>query len=367
MTTSSSLVKRGRRGQAPAPLTQGDEAALDFFTDVKNQLLYAQMPTAMSRAASGLKKKGIPLERTTKGVAAIREAVHDIPTAATWLRMMRSSQDINWNRCVESVDRARDQLLRDLDDADKQGPGSVTYDPTFEVPDYAKVEIHTQPGGYVGDPLAGYVFDLGTGVFYGGAAYQDRLHRRLAEKTEIPLDQKVERVMDIGCSIGQYTCGLKERFPAAEVWGSDISAPLVRYAHKRAVDNNHDVHFAQMPAEALDYDDSSFDLVTAYILFHEVPVAITDRIVQEVYRILRPGGTFVIWDFPSDDDNLDGLDYTGFLGVMDAADNCEPYSNDFVRCGFDKKLKSTGFQFRYTDPEVVARLGRVCDKPAGTK
>ena len=43
--------------------------------------------------------------------------------------------------------------------------------------------------------------------------------------------------------------------------------------------------------------DGSVDLVTAYILFHEVPTEAAKAICAEAARILRPGGVFNVVDF----------------------------------------------------------------------
>ena len=64
--------------------------------------------------------------------------------------------------------------------------------------------------------------------FFGGVNNDDVLHTKMADKTSLPLDGRVERIMDIGCAIGQFSCALKKRFPEAEVWGTDIGAPMVR-------------------------------------------------------------------------------------------------------------------------------------------
>jgi hypothetical protein len=86
----------------------------------------------------------------------------------------------------------------------------------------------------------------------GKAAENDYLHKAMADKVPTPLDGRVEQAMDIACSIGKLTCALKQRFPEAEVWGSDISAPMVRYAHYRAVEQQRAVNCLQKAGEALD-------------------------------------------------------------------------------------------------------------------
>ena len=167
----------------------------------------------------------------------------------------RSLQEAYWQRIMESYGMREEEFLHMLEVSDAEGPGSISWDPNFDYPEYATVDIYIQTGSYVYEPLGGFHYDYGTKVFFGGVNNDDVLHTKMAAKTSLPLDGKVERIMDIGCAIGQFSCALKERFPEAEVWGTDIGAPMVRYAHHRARKKNLEVHFAQMACEDLDFPD----------------------------------------------------------------------------------------------------------------
>jgi SAM-dependent methyltransferase len=50
------------------------------------------------------------------------------------------------------------------------------------------------------------------------------------------------------------------------------------------------------PISSLTIPDASLDVVTCYIGLHHCPVAKLDGFVKSIYRILRPGGSFVIRD-----------------------------------------------------------------------
>jgi ubiquinone/menaquinone biosynthesis C-methylase UbiE len=148
--------------------------------------------------------------------------------------------------------------------------------------------------------------------------------------------------------------------PNAKIWGADISGPMVRYAHWRAIQQNIDINFCQMASEELDFPDNHFDLVTAHLLFHEIPAPIITKTLQEVIRVLRPGGTFVLWDFQTT--KKDNSGYGGLYGLMDAADNGEPYAPGFVNMNIEDHIKNTGFDIRSIgDPSRLH--DRVCDKP----
>ncbi len=213
----------------------------------------------------------------------------------------------------------------------------------------------------MGDTLAGYVFDHGTRVFYQGDNQQDELHAQVVDELRVPDDGKVERILDVGCSIGQCTTVLAERFPKAEVTGLDVGLPMVRYAHRRAVDLGSSARFVQGLAEELPYPDGHFDAVLAYILFHEVPARLFPRIVAEVFRVLRPGGTFTVVDAPNDT-HLPGPNRMWL--AYDAQYNCEPYSPGFVACDFVQLLTDAGFESIEQHPTPTFLSGTTCNRPA---
>ena len=310
-----------------------------------------------------LKKAGLANKEDVwpNRIDEMREVLKSVPEAAVMLRTKRSLQEAYWNRIMESYAVDEKEWLAKLDKADVSGPGRVSWDPDFPVPEYAKVEIHIQPGGYVSEPLAGLHYDYGTKVFFGGKNDEDSLHIKVASQTSTPKDDKVARILDLGCSIGQLPCELKRRFPNAEVWGIDVGAPMLRYAHLRAIEQGLDVNFVQMLCEDLDFPDDHFDLVTAHLLFHELPIPVIKKTIDEVRRVLRPGGTFVIWDFPTNSPAEQR--FASFSLMFDSADNGEPYSTDFVYSHVEDMLKTAGFSLRWEGAEDIQRRGRVCDNP----
>ena len=164
----------------------------------------------------------------------------------------------------------------------------------------------------------------------------------LAELTVKP-EGKCERILDIACGIGQASTALKKLNTDVEIIGLDVALPLLRYAHYRAVDQGIDVTFEQGLAEDMPYEDGHFDAVMSYLLYHEVAEEKIEEIVKEVHRVLRPGGTFSIFDFPNNHGQTLSPSYR-FLIDFDSRNNCEPYSVAFVHCDFMGILRRAGFE-----------------------
>jgi len=53
-----------------------------------------------------------------------------------------------------------------------------------------------------------------------------------------------------------------------------------------------------MDAKDLKFLDESFDTATAFFTLMYVPIENHQKIFQEIHRVLKKGGEFVVWDFP---------------------------------------------------------------------
>jgi len=348
-------------GVYPALSIRRDEAYAEFIEDARNILMHAQQEPIADYSRKLLNNAGIDLSDPGQGntARATRELMSD-PVLKSYYRVKRSLQESFWTCIHGSYDRRRVDLERCLDEAEQQGPGSLEYDSDWTVPAYAEADIHLQPGGYVHDSLAGLFYDYGLKVFLGGNADDDKIFKQVAMMTGMPEDAKTKRILDLGCSAGGTTTALKQHVPDAEVIGIDMSAPMLRYAHLRAIAKDSEVHFQQMSAEEMNFPDNHFDAALAMLLFHEVPVPSSKRILDEIYRVLRPGGAITVIDFPGD--RWRDV-YTMFFAEMDAADNGEPFLPDYIRSNVESLMEAAGFVMRPYDPSKFLLAPRVGIKP----
>ncbi len=266
----------------------------------------------------------------------------------TWQRL----QNHMWKAFYDEFHGNYDAYMSEMEAADNSGPGVLEMNPGCEA-EYTKHEIHMQPGGYTGDPFAGHIYLYGTANFYNGRNYQDELHRNLARAIPLPADGKVKRILDMGCSCGQQVVALKQRYPDAEVWGVDVGGPMVRYAHMRAVDMDVDVNFRHALAEDTGFPDGYFDVVTSYILHHEVTEQATYDIIQEAGRLLRPGGVYYPVDFytnPSRKAN-DPRAWQRIRDWMTYRWNHERWLYEYQQADFEGEIRRAGMLLNRDNPK----------------
>ena len=94
-----------------------------------------------------------------------------------------------------------------------------------------------------------------------------------------------DRVLEIGCGIGSLVSELSRK--GYDTTGIDISGEAIEYGRKKY----GDIHLEVQAAEALPYEDESFDAVLSFDLFEHI--AGIDRHISEVSRVLRPGGHYL--------------------------------------------------------------------------
>jgi ubiquinone/menaquinone biosynthesis C-methylase UbiE len=273
------------------------------------------------------------------------------PYFQTYAAANRCVQELLWRSVIDSIERDMPRLEQEAKRLEGR-LGSLRLDPHFEVPRYvAALDIHCMPGGYASsaDPAgiaAGALYDRGVylyGMGYSGPLNDDKgrsvcnyIRRRIAGFAP-------KRILDMGCTVGASTLPFKELFPDAEVWGIDVAAPLLRYAHLRAVALGHEVHFAQENAERTSFPDGHFDLVVSHILLHETSGRAMPRIFKECFRLLAPGGYMIHADLPPFDkmdpltqfilDNETHYNNEPFWGAMREMDQVELA----VRAGFPRE------------------------------
>jgi malonyl-CoA O-methyltransferase len=96
-----------------------------------------------------------------------------------------------------------------------------------------------------------------------------------------------KRVLDVGCGKGRFARVLQDQYPGAEIWGLDISEEMLRFVPAG-------IHTRAGSMTELPFAGSTFDAVYATeSLEHAVEI---ERAVDEMCRVLKPGGKLAIID-----------------------------------------------------------------------
>ncbi len=274
------------------------------------------------------------------------DLVKDDPIIATRIQAWFSTMTLSWKSLQDGFHSRAGAYFAEMEAADNAGPGTLELNPDLVIPDYAKHEIHLQPGGYVGDPFAGYINYYYANIFYA-AFYdgntQDQVQAGAVSKIPTPADGQVRRILDMGCATGRLTLAVKERFPDAEVWGIDVGGPMVRFAHTRGMDLGIDCNFAQRLAEDTKFPDDHFDLIISSIMHHEVSAQATDDIVAEAFRVLRPGGVYFPMDHSTGKQMPKRTAAVNFFVWLDHHVNNEVWRPEFESRDFADVIRDAGF------------------------
>ena len=111
------------------------------------------------------------------------------------------------------------------------------------------------------------------------------------------IDFAGKQVLDIGCGSGGITLFLAREYPLAGITGFDVEQPVVDAAIRRAAAEGLDdrARFVRGDPGPLPFDDGAFDIVFSKdALIH---VADKEALFGDIFRLLRPGGTFAASDW----------------------------------------------------------------------
>ncbi|PWA83931.1 S-adenosyl-L-methionine-dependent methyltransferase [Artemisia annua] len=163
---------------------------------------------------------------------------------------------------------------------------------------------------------------------------------------------KIRDILDIGCSVGVSTRYLADKFPSANLTGLDLSPyflAVAKYKEKKSPKGTNSFQWIHANGENTGLDSQSFDIVSIAYVLHECPARATINLVKESFRLLRPGGTFVITDNSPKSKKLQELSPVLFTLMK----STEPFLDEYYLLDLEKAVKDAGFvniQTVLTDP-----------------
>ncbi len=148
-----------------------------------------------------------------------------------------------------------------------------------------------------------------------------------------------KKVLEVGCGTGHAAHRLLTKYGAESVTAVDLDAEAVAIANRNYPSSDR-LNFHVADATKLPYAGETFDVVIGFGLLHHIPIWQTA--VQEVSRVLKHGGKYVLDDFTAG-----GLK-KGYHSVFD-----HPRHNRFTTGQLLATLKNNFFQV----DDMTHRLG----------
>ncbi len=227
-------------------------------------------------------------------------------------------------------------------------------------PSYYVQNFHHQTDGYLSDSSAN-LYDLQVEILFGGSA--DPMRRRILAPLKKPLEvfshvlPKQIRVLDVACGTGRTLKSIRSALPEVSLFGVDLSPAYLRKANEVLSQIPGELpQLLQANAEELPYLDNYFHAVTSVFLFHELPAPVRQSVIEESFRVTKPGGTFIICD------SIQMSDSPQMQVIMENFSETfhEPYYRNYMTDDLIKRLHKAGFesvdtQIHFMSKYLIAR------------
>jgi len=223
-------------------------------------------------------------------------------------------------------------------------------------PAYYLQNFHHQTDGYLSDHSAS-LYDLQVEILFNGSAdpMRRRILRPLLEglKTFSTRPAASLRVLDVATGTGRTLRQLRGALPQAQLIGLDLSQAYLRQANRWLSQLSGELpQLVQGNGEGMPFATGSMQAVTCVYLLHELPGEARQRVLNDCYRVLEPGGTLVVADSVQLADAAEfGVIMENFRRVFH-----EPYYRDYIADGIDERLGAAGFQAIQAESHLMTRV-----------
>jgi ubiquinone/menaquinone biosynthesis C-methylase UbiE len=182
-----------------------------------------------------------------------------------------------------------------------------------------------------------------------GRAGDAQLRRSYHQVLQEQLPSVPQQVVDIGCSVGMSTFAIQSVYPEAQITGVDLSPYFLTVANYRSA-RHPQIKWVHAAAENTGLPAASYDLVSLFLICHELPQAATLQIFQEARRLLKPGGHISIMDMnPASEIYGQMPPY-----ILTLLKSTEPYLDQYFSLEIDRTLQTAGFKA----PSIIANSPR---------
>lgn len=143
-------------------------------------------------------------------------------------------------------------------------------------------------------------FDFLSNIFGFGEKFNSKVVELLKLKPN-------ERVLDLGCGTGALLIIAKSKYQNINATGIDADEKILKIAEKKIRKNNLNIKLINTSADKLPFPDFSFDIVVSTLVFHHLPTEVKIKALEEIHRVLKKNGRFLLVDFGK---------FTGFSKIL---------------------------------------------------
>jgi SAM-dependent methyltransferase len=119
-------------------------------------------------------------------------------------------------------------------------------------------------------------------------------HRAIIARIRARFGDRPLSVLDVGCGTGVFAARIRAAVPQSRVWGLDLVSAMLAQGRARWLSDPEHLAAVQGDSEQLPFPAGAFDVVTCANSFHHYPNQ--DRAVNEMHRVLKPGGRLFLVD-----------------------------------------------------------------------
>lgn len=238
--------------------------------------------------------------------------------------------------------------VRQLRARDWEKELALVENPQVIYPDYYTVSFHAYQQGNLNWEAAWEVESAARAVHAtiwqktdGISSQGDpRLRQNYHQVLKAQLVGEPPDILDVGCSVGMSTFALQAAYPSAKVTGLDLSPYYLAVANYRAREQQLPIQWLHAPGEGTNLPAASFDLVSSFLTFHELPQLAATAIIQEARRLLRPGGYLAIMDMnPRSEVYRKMPPY-----ILTLLKSTEPYLDQYFTLDIERAFVKAGFE-----------------------
>ncbi len=240
----------------------------------------------------------------------------------SWRETVNQLRDRNWQEELNQVKNSQltypEHYLRSFHGYDR---GHLSWQAAWEC-EVAACTVHSRLWQDVGKE--------------GSRQLRQNYHDLLVNYLTVP----PQDILDLHCTAGMSTFALQALYPQAQVTGLDFSPYYLAVANYNSQARNAQINWVHTLPESTGLPAASFDLVSAFLFFHELPQSATLKVLGEMYRLLPPGGCFAMMDIDPQAEFYQRIP----AYVLTILKSTEPYLDEYFSFDFQQALKDTGFQ-----------------------